>query len=524
MNFTDSTYRKHNMKNVRWFRYALLLVLALAGAPALAQTVETGSNDTCFSPQNLGAAALPITISGSLDTPPDSPDVDYYRITGTPGQRVVIDQRGSASGGGTLQDPYLGVFNSACGLVWYADDDPTVANRLDARIEFQVPSDGVFVVAASSAYDWDFTGAGGGSGSYTLSVRKLPVAKAISGRLVNSKTGAPLSGFAGVSLIRCSADGFCFTTVGTAYTQDGSFRFEPGTESMYPWEPVLRAGIYRLVVYPPYGYLNVETPSFTVSEGEDLNLGNVQVRPIPVVGSIRGRAIDAVTGDPLAGDAMPFAQVELQSCQTEWGLYCYTVSQQDADATGRFEFRQEYAGQLEGGTYRVRISADQYFTTDSETFEVADDQHYDAGDVGVKSYPVRLTLEQGCGSIAATGGSCAFSIRVTNGGTADLKADTWMLVRALGLFYPGELTTFPLGTTKTVNLPPSASTTLSYTFTAPASLPGGATVCARAYASDKKNTFAAIGIHDVFCVRKGYDGFTVLTDEQKREVLKKEKK
>jgi 5-hydroxyisourate hydrolase-like protein (transthyretin family) len=249
----------------------------------------------------------------------------------------------------------------------------------------------------------------------------------------------------------------------------------------------------------------------------------VQVRPLPVVGSIRGRAVDALTGDPLAGDAVPFAQVELQSCQTEWGVYCYTVAQQDADAAGRFEFRQQYTGQLGEGTYRVRISADQYFTTDSEPFEVADEQHYDAGDVGVKSYPVRLTLEQGCGSIAATGGSCAFSVRVTNGGTAALKADTWMLVRALGLFYPGELTTFPLGTAKTVNLAPSASTTLAYTFTAPASLPGGATVCARAYASDKKNTFAAIGIHDVFCVRKGYDGFTVLTDEQKREVLKHEK-
>ena len=522
MKFTDSTYRKHNMNNVRWFRSILLAVLAFAGAPAWAQTVppmaETEPNSTCLSAQNVGAA-LPVTVNGSLGTP----DVDYYRVTGTPGERIVIDHRGSASGAGTLQDPYLGVFNSACGLITYSDYDYTLGNLLDARIELQVPPDGIYVLAASSAYDWDFTGEGGGSGTYTLSVRKLPVAQAISGRLVDARTGAPISGFAGVSLIRCG-NGFCFMTVGTAYTQDGYFRFEPGTESLYPWEPVLRAGEYQLTVYPPYGYLNVSTPIFTVADGEDLNVGNVQVRPIPVVGSVRGRAVDAVTGDPLAGNAVPFAQVELQSCQTEWGLYCTTVSQQDADAAGRFEFRQQYSGQMEPGTYRVRISADQYFTTDSETFEVGDEENHDAGDVGVKSYPVRLTLEQGCGSIAATGGSCAFSIRVTNGGTADLKADTWMLVRGLGLFYPGELTTFPLGTTKTVNLAPAASTTLAYTFTAPASLPGGATVCARAYASDKKNTFAAIGIHDVFCVRKGYDGFTVLTDEQKREVLKQERK
>ena len=531
--FTDRTYRKYNMTNVR-FRYALLLVLALgialAGAPALAQTAaaETAApNDTCFAAQDLGSTALPIAVTGSLDTPPDSPDVDYYRITGTPGQKLVIEQRGSASGGGTLEDPYLGVFGSGCTLLTYADYEPGSNNWLDARLELEVPADGVFVLAASSAYDWDFTGQGGGSGTYTLDVKKQPLAKAISGRLVDSKTGAPLAG-AAVSLIRCT-DGFCWMTVGEYYNigADGVFRFEPGNgtypQGMYPWEPVLRAGEYRLTVYPPYGYLNLETPVFTVADGQDLNLGNVRVRPIPVVGSISGRAVDAVTGDPLAGDAVPFANVELQSCQTEWGVYCYTVAEQDADATGRFEFRQEYAGQLEGGTYRVRISADQYFTTDSAPFEVGDEEHHDAGDVSVKSYPVRLTLDQGCGSIAATGGTCQFSVRVTNGGTADLKADTWTLVRALGLFYPGELSTFPVGTTKTVNLAPSASTTLSYTFTAPASLPGGATVCARAYASDKKNTFAAIGIHDVFCVRKGYDGFTVLSEEEKREALKKER-
>lgn len=526
--FTDSTHRKHNMNNVRWFRYVLLAVLGVLGvlvggiAPAWAQTAETEPNDSCLAAQDLGAAALPVTLNGSLDTPPGSPDVDFYRLTGTPGQRVLIHQRGSASGGGTLQDPFLGVFGSGCNLLTYSDWTVGLGNWMDVRIELQVPADGVFVVAASSSYDWEFTGQGGGSGSYTLSVQKQPIAKAISGRLVDAKTGAPLDEFASVSLIRCE-DGNCWWTVGQAYTEDGTFRFEAGNGSVYPWEPFLRAGEYRLVVYPPYGYLNVETPIFTVADGQDLNLGNVLVRPIPVVGSIRGRAVDVLTGASLAGDAEPFARVELQSCQTQWGLYCYTVAQQQADAAGGFNFQQGYYGPLEGGTYRVRISADQYFTTESEPFEVADEQHYDAGDVGVKSYPVRLTLDQGCGSIPASGGTCDFSVRITNGGTADLKADTWTLVRAVGFSFPGELTSFPVGATKTVNLAPTASTTIAYSFTAPASLQNGATACARTYASDKKNTFAAVGIHDVLCLTKGANGFTVLTDKQKREALKQDR-
>jgi hypothetical protein len=512
------------MTNVRWFRYVFLVVLALgivlAGAPAQAQTeptAETEPNDTCFSAQELGAAALPITINGSLDTPPDSPDVDYYRITGTPGQRVVIDQRGSASGGGTLEDPSLGIYGSDCALINY------VHYGLDALIEFQVPVDGVFVLAASSGYDWDFTGQGSGSGTYTLSVQKQPIGKAISGQLVDAKTGAPLTGMSNVRLQRCT-NGLCWTTVGELYPRDGSFRFESGN-GLYPWETVLRAGEYQLTIYPPYGYyLNLETPIFTLADGQDLNLGNLKVSPVPLVGSIRGRAVDAVTGDPLAGDALPFAEVELQSCSTEWGLYCYTVARQDADAAGGFNFRQGVSGPLEGGTYRVRISADQYFATESEPFEVADEQHYDAGDLAVKSYPVRLALAQGCAAIPATGGTCDLSVQVTNGGTAELKADTWTLVRAIGFYSVGELTTFPLGTTKTVNLAPGASATLAYSFTAPASLQNGATVCARTYASDKKNTFAAIGIHDVLCLTKGADGFTVLTDKQKREALKQERR
>jgi hypothetical protein len=154
------------MIQARLLRFAsaslLTLGLAFAASPAGAQVAEAEPNSTCLSAQNLGSAALPLSVSGDLTTPPAAPDVDYYRIDATPGDRIVIRQRGTASNAGTLQDPYLGVFTSTCSLLEYADYDS--GNWLDAKVEMSVPADGVVVIAASSAYDWQFLGNGNGDG------------------------------------------------------------------------------------------------------------------------------------------------------------------------------------------------------------------------------------------------------------------------------------------------------------------------------------------------------------------------
>lgn len=97
-------------------------------------------------------------------------------------------------------------------------------------------------------------------------------------------------------------------------------------------------------------------------------------------------------------------------------------------------------------------------------------------------------------------------------------------MRAIGVFFPGEVTQFQAGPRKTVKVAPGASVTLPHTIEVPAALPDGTTICARVYTAERKNPFAAIGIHDVFCLRKGEQGFTALSEEDKREVLKQEKK
>lgn len=500
---------------LRRFASASLLALgiAFAASPAQAQVAEVEPNSTCLAAQDLGAPTQPLTVHGEIA----APDVDYYRITGKPFGLVTIRQRGFASNGGSLDDPFLGIFTGSCIPQGWADDDWESGNWLDAKLEVNLQADGVLVIAASSAYDWDFDGSGYGSGTYTLEIEEVATADAIGGRLVDSKTGLPLRG-ADVELRQCSQS-ICWTTAGYTFTGvDGRFRFEPNV-NMYT---TLRAGDYSLKIYAPSGYVSTETPIFHVAEGEDLDLGDVPVSPVPVVGSISGRMVDLNTRQPLAGTAVPFARVDLETCVYSWN-YCYVTASQNADAQGGFRFQSGHYGPLQGGRYRVRVFADQYFSTVTPIFNVADQEHYSTGDVALKSYPVRLTLASGCGEIPSEGGSCPFTLRVTNGGTAPLKADIWSLVRATGIYAPGEMTKFPAGPTRSVMLAPAASSTLSYSFDVQASLQDGTTVCARAYASEKKDPFTAIGIHDVFCLRKGTDGFAPLTEKEKREALKQEK-
>ena len=502
------------------FLFLLLAVLGIAfsGAPAQAQTAEVEPNSTCLSAQPLGA--LPATVAGSLDTPPSTPDVDYYRITATPGDLLQIEQRGSSSGNGTLDDPFLGVFNSACVFLNYDDDG---GGYLDSRLEITVPEDGILMVAASSGWDWDFSGDGYSAGTYKLSVGKVALAQGLGGRIVDAATGAAIPN-ASIDLMVCSS-GPCWQYAGYTYSAaDGTFRFEPGNFSL--WDDILRAGNYQLTVNAGASYQNYRSAPFQILEGQDLDFGDIGIQPVPVVGSIRGRLVDAVTGDPLpGGDVAPFARVELQSCPTVSSGGCWTVRYAGVDAQGSFVFQTSQSHPLMPGHYRVVGFADQYEETAGPELDVAEGQHLDVGDLAVKSFPVRINLVSACSSVPATGGSCAYEVRVSNGNSSALKGSIWSLVQSVPRYWweGFKPTEFQAGTTKNVTLSPGASVNLSFSFTVPASLREGTAICARAFTSEKKNPFETIGTKDLFCVYKSGQGFQVMPDAEKRELMKKVK-
>lgn len=143
---------------------------ALKALVAFTAVTEVEPNNTCPTAQDLGLVALPLTVSGSLDTiPPATTDLDFFRFKGTPGDTVTIDLEGQSTGKGTLFDPLLGVFNSGCGMIATANNGGV---GLNARLTLTIPLDSILIVAATSCCDTTFTQ--GGLGSYQLTVQRPP--------------------------------------------------------------------------------------------------------------------------------------------------------------------------------------------------------------------------------------------------------------------------------------------------------------------------------------------------------------
>lgn len=492
--------------------FLVVLAIAFSGVPAQAQGVEIEPNSSCASAQNL-SGNLPVSVAGSLDTPPATPDVDFYRVTATPGDLIQIELRGQGSGAGTLYDPLVFVQSSACEYLSYDDDG---GGDLDARAEVMVPADGILVIAATSTWDWELSGNGNYAGSYNLRISQVTLAEGIGGRIVDINTGAVLPN-ALVYLRQCDSSGDCWQYVGFTFSRaDGTFRFESANYSLY--DQILRTGSYQVIVNAGDAYDGYIGTPFQVLTGQDLDLGDLAMRPVPVVGSIRGRLVDAVTNAPLSGVATPFARAELQRCIPGYG--CSTYRHADADAQGNFVFQSGQNSPLRPGTYRVIAFAEQYEATLGTELEVAENQHYNLGDFAVKSYPVRFQLLQACSSVPSTGGDCPYVVRVTNGNPSKLHADVWSLVRSLGFYWTDQGTQFQSGR-KTVSLLPGTSTDVSFNFNVPASLQDGTAICSEVFTSHKTNPFMAIGRRPLFCIAKVGQTFQQMPDKERRELLKR---
>jgi 5-hydroxyisourate hydrolase-like protein (transthyretin family) len=477
---------------------ACLMGLALA-AGAGAQTAEIEPNQPCASAQRLTAAGGSFSVNGQRT----ANDVDFYRVTGTPGALALVHLEGAGAGVGTLLDGYLGAFESDCTSLLASDDQSGPGS--DARLLVQFPPDGVLILAATSWPDSGFQGSGSYLGTYRLRASADEVTDELTGRLLDAETGEPVSSTE-VVLRRCE-NGTCDFGSNYSYSDSaGRFRFQ--SDLYFPLTP----GEYRVTVHH-YLY-EPAVLQFEIDGSSIVHLGDLLLTPIPTAGSIRGRLIDEVTRRPLPGDAPPYAYVRLQFCP-ENSSFCSYMGEQYTGSDGTFEFVGTQFDPLRPGRYQIVSEGDQYFRLPSDFFTVAEDEHKDIGDLLARSFPVRLQLLQGCDSIPSGGGRCRFTVRVTNGQLTALWARGWPVISGSGLGTTAYSSVFQLPQ-KSITLLPGSSTSLAFAFDVPGAVPGGAFVCASFFAAPEDRPLQPLSSQDLFCLRKSYTGFERVPEAELR--------
>lgn len=453
------------------FRLLPGLVLGFAVAfPSVVEAQETEPNHPCQDAQDFGMTGLPVSVFGALSPTSEALDVDFFRFALTPGEVVQADLEGAPSGQGTLGDPFLGLFDSACNLVAVNDD----SGSLNSRLIFDVPLDGIVVLGVTACCDAGFTG--GGEGSYLLSLNRLAPIDSISGRIVDGDTGTALSGqdfpFASVQLLRCDAFG-CGEFVGFQQADfDGRFSF---TSDQFG--NVLSAGTYQ-VQASAAGFESLTTAPFEVSEGMAFDLGDLPLGRLQLIGTVSGRVVDAVSGDPITGFMPPFAVVFLERCEND---VCFGIAGANPDLEGRFSF-DGAAFSIPPGTFRLRGFADDYRESVSAEFVIGPFEDVDTGDFPLTPFPIQFGAVQEC-QVPSGGGVCEFSIAASNRGPGRYRGEAWAIV---DLFTPGASrnTRFQVGNVgatnpmpQRVNLRQGDSAMLGFRLDIPTTAVEGTAVC-----------------------------------------------
>lgn len=272
--------------NSQWKKFITFAIAASLGlfahSAVYAQAMEIEPNNQCEAAQDLGAIALPFLLSGEL-TSNGSPsnggsEIDFYKFTAAAGTALIVEQKGSGTNSGTLDDPFLGWFNSACELQEVNDDFMS----LNPRLILDPPADGVIIIAASSCCDFDFNGAGFGAGSYELSIDNAPPSiGSISAQALDAISGAPLAGnrvpFAFFTLATCNGDD-CSMII-SVKNADGDGRVSFMTNDEFP-EPLL-VGTYELRAFAD-GFEVASSGPFFVGEAVDFDIGALLLNPPPI--------------------------------------------------------------------------------------------------------------------------------------------------------------------------------------------------------------------------------------------------
>jgi hypothetical protein len=492
------------------------LSLFLFSATVMAQVLEEETNDPCSEAQIIDWVTPPFQVVGNLDSSQE-PDVDFFRVMLPAGTDLQVDLEGETVGMGTLHDPYLGFFNASCELQAANDD---AGGMLNSRLFVTVPEGGA-ILAVTLCCDGEFLG--GGEGSYTLTVSPAAFIGSIAGRAVDADTWQPLPGdappLAWAELRACDEGGCWMGVASQALGPDGTFLFETN----FMGQPI-PAGEFAVVVMA-MNYAEASFGPFAVAEGEHFDAGDIPVAPFEVIGAITGRIVEGLTGEPLSGTSTPFSRVDLQRCE-EWGCYP-VVNYIPAGEDGRFRI-EGMPWALPPGMYQVVAFADDYVPHGTDPIFVGDDEEVDFGDIALTPLPIGYGEITGC-DFLPIGGTCEFSVQVTNRRPGRYRGEAWAIARYFSVNYPNLANRFQIGRLGAqnpnpirVNLAQGKTTTLTFRLDVPATAPEGTSLCITANVGrDPAPQFDAAGERLLFCAVAQPGGLARLSAKESNALLKK---
>ncbi len=502
------------MRHQEWtlFSVSVCAVLFTFG-PGFGQTPEAEPNDLCTVAQFVGDLGAPLSVSGSLDSTESVSDIDFFRFSALAGEVVQVDMEGLFTGQGTLVDPYFGVFDSECNLIASFDYGGT---GLNARGYFATPDDGLFTIGATFCCDTGFHG--GGNGTYRLTAQTVVIADSLRGRLVDAISGNPLPGtqppFSYLELYRIGPNGpelFAWSNP----DDNGEFVFDSSTLVT----PLL-VGDYQITTYV-YGYEIQTTAPFSLGPGEALDLGDLPIHPIRVIGSITGRLVDVIDGRPIPGNGVGFTDVMLFRCSGP--DECNFLGLTFPDGAGYFSFDPlNFYQFLEPGDFRIRVLAYQYETYSGGVFSVAENEHRDLGDIPLRGLPIQFVDQRPCANLPAVGGTCSFQVKLRNGSSIRVRGEVWARVDYYNTGSPLGSTTFQIGRVgssnpapQKINLNSGQEQWIDFQFDVPP-LGGDFSVsCVRTLAGrNPQPLFDTIGEGMQFCFFKESDGFSFVSGKE----------
>jgi len=286
-----------------------------------------------------------------------------------------------------------------------------------------------------------------------IRVKRAAAIGSIRGTLVRQDDGRSLADLGQIILQRCSDETGCRDLARTATNDAGRFVFASRADLTVNFR-------YRVRIEPELArFSDTSTGYFELNANEHYDLGEipVPVRTLPEISSISGRIVDVRTGVPpywilrnLPNASAP--SVQLIQCQQECIEIPVAVG---IDESGRFLVEPPDYFTLKPGGYRVEIyGVAGYSKIYSDVVQIAADQDFDFGDIGLTSDPIFIAGNRACNRGVfnrtrpapgqAESGSrlrnpCRYSARIFNNTDRQLSGLVWSTVNgSFGLANDGE--------------------------------------------------------------------------------------